>query len=114
MSVIVKGIEKPPKCEWLDENHDIHRCQLLDDDDNCKLQNCDPYWSWYEQYEGCPLVEIPEGAKLIDAKELKKKVLKWMPPDPCGVEEKEYPFETDICVSMLMEIDEAPTIFEDM
>lgn len=49
-------------------------------------------------------------SRLIDADELKKNVLKWMPSDPCGKEEKEFPFETDICVSMIMEIDEAPTI----
>lgn len=48
--------------------------------------------------------------RLIDADELKKCVLKWLPQDPCGREEKEIPFETDICVSMLMEIDEQPTI----
>lgn len=46
----------------------------------------------------------------IDADELKKCVLKWLPKDPCGIEEREMPFETDICVSMLMEIDEQPTI----
>ena len=49
-------------------------------------------------------------SRLIDADELKKCVLKWLPQDPCGKEEKEFPFETDICVSMLMEIDEQPTI----
>lgn len=48
--------------------------------------------------------------RLIDADELKRNVLKWMPSDPCGREEKEFPFETDICVSMIMEIDETPTI----
>ena len=48
--------------------------------------------------------------RAIDADELKKCVLKWLPQDPCGREEKEMPFETDICVSMLMEIDEQPTI----
>lgn len=50
--------------------------------------------------------------RLIDADELKEKVKKWLPSDPCGKEEKEFPFETDICVSMLMEIDEAPTVVE--
>lgn len=48
--------------------------------------------------------------RLIDADALRASVLKWLPPDPCGQEEKEYPFETDICVSMLQEIEEAPTI----
>ena len=46
----------------------------------------------------------------IDADELKKEVLKWLPSDPCGIEEKEFPFETDIVVSLMMEIEEAPTI----
>ena len=49
-------------------------------------------------------------SRLIDADELKKCVLKWLPKDPCGRQEKEMPFETDICVSMLMEIEEQPTI----
>lgn len=48
--------------------------------------------------------------RLIDADELKKEVLKWMPSDPCGIEEKESPFETDIVVSLMMEIEEAPTV----
>lgn len=48
--------------------------------------------------------------RAIDADELKKCVLKWLPEDPCGRQEKEMPFETDICVSMLMEIEEQPTI----
>ena len=52
--------------------------------------------------------------RAIDADELKKCVLKWLPQDPCGKEEKEMPFETDICVSMLMEIDEQPTIQPDI
>lgn len=48
--------------------------------------------------------------RLIDADALSKHVLEWLPSDPCGRSEAEYPFETDICVSMLMEIKEAPTI----
>ena len=48
--------------------------------------------------------------RLIDADRLSDEVLKWLPSDPCGVEEKEMPFETDIVVSMMLTIDEAPTI----
>jgi hypothetical protein len=48
--------------------------------------------------------------RLIDADELKKEVLKWMPSDPCGIEEKEHPFETNIVVSLMMEIEDAPSI----
>ena len=35
-----------------------------------------------------------------------------MPPDPCGREEKEFPFETDICVSMMMEIEEQDAVIK--
>lgn len=48
--------------------------------------------------------------RLIDADTLKESVIRWLPQDPCGIAEKERPFETDICVSMLMEIEEAPTV----
>ena len=48
--------------------------------------------------------------RLIDVDKLKKKVLMWMPSDPCGIAEKERPIETDIAVSLMMEIEEAPTI----
>lgn len=48
--------------------------------------------------------------RLIDADALKIKVLKWMPSDPCGIEEREFPFEADIVASLMMEIEEAPTI----
>lgn len=50
--------------------------------------------------------------RLIDADRLKEKVLKWLPSDSCGIEEKEYPIETDIVVSLMMEIEEAPTVNE--
>ena len=48
--------------------------------------------------------------RLIDADVLTASVKKWLPEDPCGRVEKEMPFETDICVSMLMEIEEAETV----
>lgn len=48
--------------------------------------------------------------RLIDADVLKEKVLEWMPNDPCGIEEKEFSFETDIVASLMMEIEDAPTI----
>lgn len=59
------------------------------------------------------VVEIPEHhGDLIDRDALKNAVLKWMPSDPCGVEEKERPFETDICVSMMQEIEEQAAVIE--
>ena len=68
------------------------------------------------QFEGrhkdCPLVDLGSHGDLIDRDELKKDILKWLPPDPCGKEEKEFPFETDICVSMMMEIEEQDAVIE--
>lgn len=66
-----------------------------------------------EKYEkSMTATEIQSHGRLGDLDELKKKVLKWLPSDPCGQEEKEFPFETDICASMLMEIEEAETVIE--
>lgn len=48
--------------------------------------------------------------RLIDADRLKERVLKWLPSDPCGIGEKEHPIETDIVVSLIMEIEGAPTV----
>lgn len=65
------------------------------------------------RHPDCPLVELPEKhGDLIDRQLLEQNVLKWMPNDPCGIEEHERPFETDICVSMMMEIEEQPIVIE--
>ena len=48
--------------------------------------------------------------RAIDADALKRKVVEWMPCDLCGIEEREFSFEADIVVSLMMEIEEAPTI----
>lgn len=48
--------------------------------------------------------------RLIDADKLRDEVLKWLPSDPCGAEEKEMPYETDIVVSMMLTLEEAPSI----
>ena len=49
-------------------------------------------------------------SRYIDADALKNKVLEWMPPDPCGIAEREHPIETDIVVSLIMEVEDAPSI----
>lgn len=92
MSVIVRGIKKPNGCD-----NEQYRCPFLDDTDDCKLQDCDPDWSWEEQYKGCPLIEIPEGARLIDGNAL---------VDSLGISDRD-----DYCEEI---IDEAPTIFEEV
>ena len=80
----------------------------------CAITDRSMYLSDYKKRPSdCPLVELPEEhGDLIDRQLLKQNVLKWMPNDPCGIEEHERPFETDICVSMMMEIEEQPTVIE--
>ena len=61
----------------------------------------------------CPLVKVKEPhGDLIDRDALSDAVLKWMPHDPCGDPDKERPFETDICASMMMEIEDQDAVVE--
>ena len=110
MSIVIRGMEMPKNC---DECYFVGYgypdwCglpQIPNGKDEIVDINTRPDW--------CPLIELPEKhGRLIDEAVLKKNVLKWMPNDPCGREEKEFPFETDICVSMMMEIEEQPTVLE--
>ena len=48
--------------------------------------------------------------RLTDVDRLRTEVLKWLPSDPCEIEEKEIPYETDIAVSMILTLEEAPCI----
>ena len=51
--------------------------------------------------------------RLIDADELIKRIGKWMPKDPCGKEQTiEEVVATDMAVSVCMEIEETPTVFD--
>ena len=71
MSVIVKGMKMPQgSCEWVDAEGHLHRCKLLNGDDDCKMQEgmCADA-TWEEQFAGCPLVEVKEPhGRLIDIK----------------------------------------------
>jgi len=106
MSVVVKGLSIPNDCRECPLSlYGGRFCRVTTMDVLKKAPIIKPDW--------CPLVELPaKHGDLIDVKELEKAVLKWMPPDPCGIEEREYPFETDICASLMMEIEEQPTILE--
>lgn len=65
MSVIINGMHKPKSCECI-IGHKVYRCPLLDTNDDCKLQECKPTWSWEDQMKGCPIVESPDD-NLVDA-----------------------------------------------
>ena len=114
MSIIVKNMQMPKDCR---------ECRMMEYHERTGKTWCKPADGLLADtyrpimYDGrpdwCPLVELPEHhADLIDRDALKNAVLKWMPPDPCGKEEMEYPFETDICVSMMQEIEEQPVVIE--
>ena len=50
---------------------------------------------------------------LISRKALIDEIKKWLPKDPCGQEQSiEEKVATDLSVSMLMEIEEAPTAYD--
>ena len=122
MSVVIKDIEMPKSCgncplyyePSYDENDEpCATCLVVKDNSpsGCGYKEIDGIDQTKEKMSWCPLVELPEKhGDLIDREKLKKSVLEWLPPDPCGIEEKEYPFETDICISMMMEIDDASVI----
>lgn len=109
MSIVVKGLAMPETCEECCYQTNgacfaqgVHKGNIT----LRRMDKLKPDW--------CPIfAELPaKHGDLIDVKELEKAVLKWLPPDPHGIEEKEYPFETDICVSLMMEIEEQPIILE--
>ena len=63
MGVLIKGMQKPKLCEWVESkvhNFEVHRCPLLDGEDNCRLQDCKEFEYWEEQYTGCPLEEVDD------------------------------------------------------
>lgn len=78
MSVFIPGMEMPQgKCEWVDKDRHLHRCKLLNGDDDCKMQEgiCADA-TWEEQFANCPLVEVkvPHG-DLIDRGELQSLIV---------------------------------------
>lgn len=47
---------------------------------------------------------------LIDREELKKSILKWLPSEDYDPEKSGLRFDEDLVVSLMMEIDEQPTV----
>ena len=108
MSVLVKGMKMPENCEACEYQTKGACFASGVNKGTITIRRMDK-----ERPDWCPLVELPEKhGDLIDRKALNDAVLKWLPHDPCGYEYKERPFETDICVSMLMEIEEQDTVIE--
>lgn len=71
-SVLVKGMKMPQgSCEWVDKDCHLHRCKLLNGDDDCKMQEglCSTI-TWQEQSANCPLIEVPPHGDLTDKDKL--------------------------------------------
>ena len=66
-----------------------------------------------ERDKDCPLVEVktPHG-RLIDADELEKAIYEWMPKDQETWMESKIPPIENLVVSIMMTINEQPTIIE--
>jgi len=70
VSVAIKGINKPPCCEWLEEGS-LKRCKLLNEYDDCVFQG-HVSGEWKDLYAGCPLINLGRHGDLIDKEILKK------------------------------------------
>jgi hypothetical protein len=113
MSVLIRGMTMPERCG-------VCPCARSVDSVDWYCWQCTATEKVLNKFDvqesrpqHCPLVEVktPHG-RLIDEKDLSDRVLKWLPPDPCGKEELEYPIEANICVSLMMEVEESETVIE--
>ena len=91
MSVLIRGMQMPEGCIacLFAENIPPGRTRCLI---TCRILAENYNAPSYNRPGFCPLVDLGSHGDLIDRDELKKDILKWMPPDPCGKEEKEFPF----------------------
>lgn len=83
--ILIRGMEMPKDCSTCP----CFQYNMFDDeiDGYCKAFKTKITYS-DERHPNCQLVEIktPHG-RLGDLNELKKKVLSWLPSDPCGRED---------------------------
>lgn len=78
MKLIVE-MEMPKFCIWRDDKNEPHRCPLLNEDDDCVLQESNIWMGWNEQYAHCPIVGVlPEThGRLIDEAVFCENVVKY-------------------------------------
>lgn len=63
------------------------------------------------EIEAMPTVDaVPVMLDLIDREELKKSILKWLPSEDYDPEKSGLRFDEDLVISLMMEIEEQPTI----
>ena len=79
MSELIVEMEMPKFCIWRDDKNEPHRCPLLNEDDDCVLQDSNIWMGWNEQYAHCPIVgELPdEHGDLIDRDIMYKQIQLW-------------------------------------
>lgn len=63
------------------------------------------------EIEAMPTVDaVPVMLDLIDREELKKSILKWLPSEDYDPEKSGLRFDEDLVISLIMEIEEQPTV----
>ena len=53
--MLIVDMPMPKFCIWRDDKNEPHRCPLLNEDDDCVLQDSNIYMGWNEQYAHCPI-----------------------------------------------------------
>lgn len=53
--MLIVDMPMPKFCIWRDDKNEPHRCPLLNEDDNCVLQDSNIWMGWNEQYAHCPI-----------------------------------------------------------
>ena len=110
MDVVVKGMEMPESCpcELLGTGYDLY-CSFargiparVKEYYECCQNNKRPSW--------CPLVPVPPHGRLIDADALEKAIYEWMPKAQETWMESEIPPIEILAESVLLTIDEQPTV----
>ena len=66
--MLIVDMPMPKFCIWRDDKNEPHRCPLINEDDDCVLQESNIYMCWNEQYAHCPIKGVlpEEHGDLID------------------------------------------------
>ena len=105
MSIIIKGMEMPRGCNYCHRSYwsnidQVYKCYLT----KSKLQIKD---AMTERNADCPMVEIPKGAKLIDARDVKKHMI------PLDFSVQNWISEVDLDSRVPVFFEEEPIFFEE-
>ena len=111
MSVLIRGMEMPESCcccTFFEELEDDSVCTVCH---ARKHNNSLDHVSIFKRADWCPLVEVPQHGRLIDADVLKKK---WLEAESRMGADKviNLPLREYISNGCVYDLDNAPTIIE--